>query len=60
MKMFINGVPCGASDGATIDVINPATGAVVDTIPAATKEDVDRAVACAKTGQRYLYPRKLR
>ena len=52
MKMFINGVPCGASDGATIDVINPATGAVVDTIPAATKEDVDRAVACAKKAQK--------
>ena len=52
MKMFINGVPCGASDGATIDVINPATGKVVDTIPAATKEDVDRAVACAKKAQK--------
>ena len=51
MKMFINGVPCDASDGATIEVTNPATGAVIDTIPAATKEDVDRAVACAKAAQ---------
>ena len=33
MKMFINGIPCDASDGMTIDVINPATGAVVDTVP---------------------------
>ncbi len=51
MKMFINGVPCDASDGGTIEVTNPATGAVIDTIPAATKEDVDRAVACAKSAQ---------
>ena len=36
----------------TIDVINPATGAVVDTVPAATKEDVDKAVACAKAAQK--------
>ena len=51
MKMFINGIPADASDGATIDVTNPATGAVIDTVPAATKEDVDRAVACAKEAQ---------
>lgn len=50
--MFINGIPCDASDGMTIDVINPATGAVVDTVPAATKEDVDKAVACAKAAQK--------
>ncbi len=48
MKMFINGIPADASDGKTIDVTNPATGAVIDTVPAATKEDVDRAVVCAK------------
>ena len=52
MKMFINGALCDASDGATIEVTNPATGAVIDTIPAATKEDVDRAVACAKEAQK--------
>lgn len=50
--MFINGIPCDASDGMTIDVINPATGAVVDTVPAATKEDVDKAVTCAKAAQK--------
>ena len=50
--MFINGAQCDASDGATIEVTNPATGAVIDTIPAATKEDVDRAVACAKEAQK--------
>ena len=52
MKMFINGAKVDASDGKTIDVINPATGAVVDTIPAATKEDVDLAVAKAKEAQK--------
>lgn len=51
MKMFINGVPADAADGKTIDVTNPATGAVVDTVPAATKEDIDKAVACAKAAQ---------
>ena len=51
MKMFINGIPADAADGATIDVTNPATGAVVDTVPAATKQDVDKAVACAKKAQ---------
>lgn len=52
MKMFINGAPSDSSDGVTIDVINPATGALVDTVPAATKEDVDRAVECAKAAQK--------
>lgn len=51
MKMFIDGKPVDASDGKTIDVINPATGAVVDTVPAATKEDVDLAVEKAKESQ---------
>lgn len=49
--MFINGVPCDASDGGTIEVTNPATGVVIDTIPAATKEDVAKAVSCAKAAQ---------
>ena len=52
MKMFINGVPCDATDGVTIDVINPATGKVIDTVPAATQEDVNKAVACAKAAQK--------
>ena len=36
MKMFINGKAADSSDGASIDVINPATGVVVDTVPAAS------------------------
>ena len=52
MKMLINGVAAEASNGATIDVINPANGSVVDTVPSATKEDVDKAVASAKKAQK--------
>ena len=51
MKMFIDGKAVDSSDGATIDVINPATGQLVDTVPAATAEDVARAVQCAKAAQ---------
>lgn len=52
MKMYINGALTDASDGSTIDVVNPATGAVIDTIPSATKEDVDLAVEKAKEAQK--------
>ena len=51
MKMFIDGKAVDSSDGATIDVTNPATGELVDTVPAATAEDVARAVQCAKAAQ---------
>ena len=52
MKMIIDGVPVDASNGETIEVLNPATGALIDTVPAATKEDVDRAVAAAVKAQK--------
>lgn len=52
MKMLIGGKAVDASNGACIDVINPATGAVVDTVPAATAEDVAQAVTCAKAAQK--------
>ena len=52
MKMIINGKPAGASDGAVIDIINPATGKAFDTVPSATKEDIDRAVKAAQVGQK--------
>ncbi len=52
MKMYINGAPADASDGAVIEVINPADGSVVDTVPQATKEDVDKAVEYAKAAQK--------
>ncbi len=52
MKMLIGGKAVDASNGASIDVVNPATGAVVDAVPAATAEDVAQAVACAKAAQK--------
>ncbi len=52
MKMLIGGKPVGASDGKTIDVVNPATGKVIDTVPAATQADVQAAVDKAVRGQK--------
>ncbi len=52
MKMLIGGKAVDASDGKTIDVINPANGKVVDTVPAATPDDIKKAVACAKEAQK--------
>lgn len=52
MKMLIDGKAVDASNGACIDVINPATGAVIDTVPSATVEDVANAVLCAKRAQK--------
>lgn len=52
MQMIINGKAVSASDGAVLEVINPANGKVVDTVPAATEADVDAAVAAAKAGQK--------
>ncbi len=48
MKMYINGDWCGSENGATIDVINPATEELLDTVPDATPADVNKAVAAAK------------
>jgi succinate-semialdehyde dehydrogenase/glutarate-semialdehyde dehydrogenase len=50
--MIINGQFSDASDGAVIEVLNPATGHVLDTVPAATQSDVDAAVAAAVAGQK--------
>ena len=52
MKMFLGGEWVDAADGKTIDVFNPYNGELIDTVPAATKEDVDKAVACAKAAQK--------
>ena len=45
---YINGEFRPASNGKTIDVINPATEEVIAQVPASTKEDVDAAVAAAR------------
>jgi len=51
MKMLIGGAQRDASDGATLEVTNPATGEYIDTVPQATQEDVDEAVRRSKQGQ---------
>lgn len=45
--MLIGGAWGPASDGATFETFNPASGAVWATVPEATAEDVDRAVKAA-------------
>jgi gamma-glutamyl-gamma-aminobutyraldehyde dehydrogenase len=44
----INGAPCPASDGATMEVISPIDGAVLTTMPRGTRADADAAVAAAR------------
>ena len=51
MRMLIDGAWTGAENGATLDVINPATLELIDTVPDASTDDVDRAVAAARRAQ---------
>ena len=60
MKMLVGSSFVDASDGGTIDIINPATGKVIDTVPAATKEDVARAIETAIEGQKEWARRTVR
>ena len=46
-KMLIGGLERASSDGAWIDVLNPATLEIVDSIPNGTQDDATAAVACA-------------
>ena len=41
-----------ASNGATIEVVNPATQELIDTVPNVTEEDVDTAVKVAEIEQK--------
>src|SRR3954466_6920398 len=45
---FIDGESVAAAAGATMDVINPATGEVMAQAPDSGAEDVERAVAAAR------------
>ena len=47
-QMFIDGEWVNSSDGATRDIISPATGEVIATVQEGTAEDANRAVAAAK------------
>jgi succinate-semialdehyde dehydrogenase/glutarate-semialdehyde dehydrogenase len=45
--MYIEGEWMTASDGATLDIVDPATEERVDTVPVATAIDLDRALQAA-------------
>jgi len=46
-QLYIDGEFCDASDGGTLESINPATGEVWTSAASATEADVDRAVTAA-------------
>ncbi len=46
-QMYIDGTWTHASDGATLDIVDPATEETVDTVPVATTEDLERALDAA-------------
>lgn len=48
-KLFINGEWIAPTGGGTIDVISPASEEVIGRVPEASAEDVDKAIAAART-----------
>jgi aldehyde dehydrogenase (NAD+) len=48
-KLFIGGEFVDADDGATFETTNPSTGEVVAKVAKGGPQDVDRAVAAART-----------
>jgi betaine-aldehyde dehydrogenase len=48
LKNFIDGELVDPADGATEEVVNPATGEVIAEAPLSSAEDVDRAVKAAR------------
>jgi succinate-semialdehyde dehydrogenase/glutarate-semialdehyde dehydrogenase len=51
-QLFIDGAWSHAAGGATIDVVNPATGARIGGLARAGTADLDRALAAAEKGYR--------
>ena len=47
-QMSIAGKWCDAEDGATADILNPATGQVMANTPKATLNDVNRCVDASR------------
>jgi len=47
-QMYIDGEWVEASDGATLDIVNPATEEVADRVPKATAVDLERALGAAE------------
>lgn len=52
VQLLIDGVWRGASNGATLSVVNPASGDVNGTVAHATQSDLDQALEAAKKGFR--------
>src|SRR4051795_9594104 len=48
-RNIVNGESVDAVDGATYDLVNPATGEVYAAAPASKAEDVDRAMRAAES-----------
>ena len=48
-QAFVGGGWVDAGSGETMDVVNPATGEVIATVPACGADDVDHAVATARS-----------
>src|SRR5947209_16494240 len=48
-KCFIGGEFVDSASGETMEIVAPATGEVLAHVPRCSAEDVDRAVAAAKT-----------
>jgi phenylacetaldehyde dehydrogenase len=51
-RMFINGEFVAADDRSTIEVVEPSTATYLTSVPSGTTDDVDRAVAAARTALR--------
>ena len=51
-RMFVNGEFVAADDNSTIDVVEPSTASYLTSVPSGTTDDVDRAVAAARTALR--------
>ena len=49
-RLYIDGEWCDAQSGATLDVVNPASGDKIGTVARAGIVDLERAVAAAQTG----------
>ena len=49
-QLFINGAGTDRFDGATLPVVNPATGEAIGTVAHAKQPDLDSAVQAAESG----------
>ncbi len=54
--LYINGTYVAATSGETFQTINPVNGEVLADVQIAGREDVDRAVAAARKGQKSGQP----